>query len=184
MSSNKIVGDYEIIRKLGKGSFADVYEAIHTTNKVTFAIKKIDKGRMIKIDERLIESLRSEIEIMGKHPHPNIVKLHHHFEIVEKNHLFLVLEFCPGGDLHYYLQSKKDKKLDEQCAVRFLVQLAEGLEFLHNLNIIHRDIKPQNVLLTDRSDQPVLKLADFGFAKVLADADAMAKTHCGTPLYM
>jgi serine/threonine-protein kinase ULK/ATG1 len=111
--------------------------------------------------------------------HPNIVRLYDSFE--NSKYIFLVLELCRGGDLSTFI--KRSKRLDENIAQSFLKQLSSGLYFLSESSIIHRDLKPANVLLSEPSEYAILKLADFGFAKYLAEA-SLAQTQCGSPLYM
>ena len=134
------------------------------------------------------------------------VGLHDNFE--NTKYIFLILDLCRGGDLSTYI--KKYKRLDEGIALSFLRQLCDGLYFLYERSIIHRyvayhnytyihilhnhlshtsyaciyrDLKPANVLLSESSEYATLKLADFGFAKHLAEA-SLAQTQCGSPLYM
>lgn len=133
------------------------------------------------------------------------VRLYEHFN--SSRFIYLILELCPGGDLSKYI--RKLGRIEERVAQTFLRQLSDGLHFLQSKNLIHRcvhrwahvclfmrsrwlatfchvshrDLKPANVLLSESSEFAILKLADFGFAKQLAEA-AMAQTPCGTPLYM
>jgi serine/threonine protein kinase len=94
---------------------------------------------------------------------------------------FLILEYCGGGDLHRYLRNHG--RLSESIACFFMRQLAAGLRYLWQKNTMHRDLKPQNLLLSSDSPTAVLKIADFGFARHLS-ATTMADTLCGSPLYM
>mmetsp|Transcript_12369 Transcript_12369/g.18759 ORF Transcript_12369/g.18759 Transcript_12369/m.18759 type:complete len:905 (+) Transcript_12369:100-2814(+) len=174
---SKTVGNYILISKLGSGSYAHVYKAIHNKTNVEYAIKVISREKIESI--KLQENLNSEITIMRDYNHMNIIHLYECF--TSNRHIYLVLEYCGGGDLQRYIRSYS--RLEERVVRRFLVQLAQGLKFLHQMNIIHRDIKPQNLLMTDTTPQAVLKYADFGFAKNLQEA-GMAETLCGTPLYM
>lgn len=118
---------------------------------------------------------------MKEFKHPNIVSLLEQFE--NSKSIFLVLELCNGGDLSNFIRKQDGKKLSEECSIRFLYQLCCGLLFLRENNIIHRDLKPANILLTEKSENAILKLADFGFARML-ESSSLAHTHCGTPLYM
>ncbi len=174
---SKTVGDYQLKEKIGKGSYADVYKGTHKVTGQKYAIKTISKD--ILSEPKLLAGLESEIKIMREFVHENIVCLHEYFSS-EKN-FYLVLELCEGGDLSKFI--KKKKRLDERLAHNFLAQITSGLAFLHEKNFIHRDLKPANVLLSEFSDNAVLKLADFGFARQLSVA-SLAQTRCGTPLYM
>ncbi|KAJ1431863.1 kinase-like domain-containing protein [Ochromonadaceae sp. CCMP2298] len=174
---SKAVGDYVLKEKIGKGSYADVYKSYHKHTGHKFAIKTISKE--ILSEPKLLVGLESEIKIMREFVHENIVCLQEYFSS-EKN-IYLVLELCEGGDLSKFI--RKRKRLEERLSHSFLAQLAAGLSFLQEKNFIHRDLKPANVLLSEFSDNAVLKLADFGFARQLSVA-SLAQTRCGTPLYM
>ncbi|KAL5653066.1 hypothetical protein ACJX0J_038524, partial [Zea mays] len=95
--------------------------------------------------------------------------------------IYLILEYCRGGDLHAYLQ--RHKRVSEKVARHFIRQLASGLQMLRDNNVVHRDLKPQNILLVENNENSLLKIADFGFAKFLQPF-ALAETLCGSPLYM
>jgi serine/threonine-protein kinase ULK2 len=95
--------------------------------------------------------------------------------------LFLVMEWCEGGDLASLMRERPEGPLNEQEASGYIAQLAEALRTLRRANLVHRDIKPQNLLLS--KDYKTLKLADFGFARYVEE-DNLAETLCGSPLYM
>jgi len=174
---SKTVGNYTLVEKLGQGSYATVYKAHHKSNGGDYAVKVISREKIGSA--KLQMNLEQEISIMKEINHENVVRLFGTF--TSKNNIYLVLEFCGGGDLQLFI--RKNKRLEESVARRFLIQLARGLHFLHSKNIIHRDIKPQNLLLSEFSPNATIKFADFGFAKHLHEA-SMAQTPCGTPLYM
>ena len=88
-----------------------------------------------------------------------------------------------SGDLQQFIKKGVTRRLPETVCRKFLVQLAEGLQFLHNQRIIHRDIKPQNILLSESSEDAILKIADFGFSKHLEEF-RLTQTMCGTPLVL
>ncbi|TXG63130.1 hypothetical protein EZV62_010124 [Acer yangbiense] len=98
-----------------------------------------------------------------------------------KERIYLVLEYCDGGDLAAYLH--RHGKVSEAVARHFMRQLAAGLQVLHEKHLIHRDLKPQNLFLSTNEATPVLKIGDFGFARSLTPQD-LADTLCGSPLYM
>lgn len=127
------IGDYIVTAKIGSGSFAVVYKGYHK-HKPDFqvAIKAINRERL---NAKLQENLESEIAIMQRmNNHPNIVKLYD-IKKTEK-HIYLVLEYCAGGDLQHWIRHKKIK--DETMARYFLHQLAQGLALLYTNNLIHR----------------------------------------------
>jgi serine/threonine protein kinase len=175
---SKIIGDYILKDRIGKGSYADVYRSTHKITGEKYAIKVISKD--ILIEPKIQNGLESEIQIMKEFSHVNIVKLHEYFSS-EKN-FYLVQELCNGGDLNKFI--RKHKRLDENLSQSFLIQLINGISFLQDKNYIHRDLKPANVLLSEFSDHAILKLADFGFAKELSSITSLTQTRCGTPLYM
>jgi len=187
------IGNYATNGKLiGKGSFADVYLG-HPVDSPTeyVAIKVISKSRLIKLNPKHMQQMESEIRIMKTLYHENIVNLNDVY--VDADYIYLVLEYCEGGDLSSYL--KKHKPLSEDTARYFLRQLAAGLQYLDSKNIVHRDLKPHNLLLAptksrsgglsfeENSQSSRLKIADFGFARHL-EPQSLANTMCGTPLYM
>lgn len=203
---------YRMIREIGAGSFAKVYLANTTSAPLTaVAIKSVSRS---KLNKKLLENLESEISILKATRHPHIVTL---MDITNTDsHIHLVMEYCPLGDLSFFI--KKREKLGQEgqipllrdiacnypstpgaglhevLVIHFLQQLASALEFLRSENLIHRDVKPQNLLLqppvvstqasgVGLANLPILKLADFGFARHL-QTSSMAETLCGSPLYM
>ncbi|KNA08548.1 hypothetical protein SOVF_161720 isoform B [Spinacia oleracea] len=168
----RMVGDYIIGPKIGSGSFAVVWKSKHRHLGTEFAIKEIDK-------KHFNDNLRKEISILRNITHPNIIRL---FEAIEtEERIFLVLEYCEGGDLGAYIH--RHGRVSEDVARHFIKHLAAGLQVLRDNNLIHRDLKPQNLLLSGREVTPLLKIGDFGFARYLT-AQGLADTLCGSPLYM
>ncbi|KAE8684793.1 Kinase superfamily protein isoform 2 [Hibiscus syriacus] len=121
----------------------------------------------------------SEIFILKRINHPNIIRLHDIIEVPGKIHL--VLDYCKGGDLSMFIT--RHGNVPEATAKHFMQQLAAGLQVLRDNNLIHRDLKPQNLLLSTNDGSAVLKIADFGFARSLQPR-GLAETLCGSPLYM
>ncbi|KAH9736181.1 serine/threonine-protein kinase ATG1c [Citrus sinensis] len=158
----RVVGDYLVGRQIGSGSFSVVWHARHRVHGTEVAMKEIATGRLNK---KLQESLMSEIFILKRINHPHIIRLHDIIEVPGKLHL--ILEYCKGGDLSMYIQRHG----------------SAGLQVLRDNNLIHRDLKPQNLLLCTDDDNAALKIADFGFARSLQPR-GLAETLCGSPLYM
>lgn len=167
------VGNYFIKNKIGKGSFSNVFKGYHKDDhKREYAIKVIYTKDMTG---KLLQNLQNEISVLMKINHPNIIKLHDTFKT--KKCIYIVLEYCDDGDLYNYI--KTNGKIEEEYCRKLFTQASHGLYYLWINNLIHRDIKPHNFLLSSG----VLKIADFGFIKYLEEAK-MADTLCGSPIYM
>ncbi|KAL7169826.1 hypothetical protein ACSBR2_034794 [Camellia fascicularis] len=173
----RCVGEYMVGKQIGSGSFSVVWHARHMVHGTEVAIKEIVTE---KLSKKLQESLMSEIVILKQIDHPNIIRLHDIIE--EPGRIHLVLEYCRGGDLYMYIHQRRGR-VPESTAKHFMQQLAAGLQILRENNFIHRDLKPQNLLLSTHDDNAVLKIADFGFARTLQPL-GLAETLCGSPLYM
>jgi len=165
--------------ELGRGSYANVFLGRHTKTAEVVAIKAMDWDRLTKGKDKLRQALENEIRIMSESDHPNIVRLYD--SLREGCNLNLILEYCGGGSLEEYLLKKGP--LPEEEVLHWLHELALGLKFLHDRNIVHRDIKPGNLLLYSDSAESSLKITDFTFARFLDPGD-LATTLVGTPLYM
>lgn len=208
----KVVAGYGLHQKLGAGSFATVYKGIKVAAAAAssggadiVAIKAITRDSE-KLTKKVLQNLEIEISILQTYRHKNIVCL----QDVQKTerHFYLILEYCGGGDLQQLIRSRKTGRLSERLTRRLMRDLSAGLKFLWRQELVHRDIKPQNLLLTGAlpleeeldpernealaserrrincpSEQFCLKIADFGFARHLQNT-SLAETLCGSPLYM
>ncbi|KAL7342541.1 Serine/threonine-protein kinase ATG1 [Rhodotorula toruloides] len=214
------IGPYLIAEEIGRGSFATVYRGERQDTHAPVAIKSVIRS---KLTSKLLENLESEISILKRITHRNIVELKDCLKT--DSHIYLIMDFCSAGDLSLYIRKRgdlpsltasnqgllpdsrrsaggpekvlyphpKEGGLNETIVRCFLGQLVDALRFLRSQNVIHRDIKPQNLLLQPASAAdleaghppgiPVLKVADFGFARWLP-SQSMAETLCGSPLYM
>uniref|UniRef100_A0A5F5Q3L4 Serine/threonine-protein kinase ULK3 n=1 Tax=Equus caballus TaxID=9796 RepID=A0A5F5Q3L4_HORSE len=139
------------------------------------AIKCVAKKSLNKAS---VENLLTEIEILKGIQHPHIVQLKD-FQW-DSDNIYLIMEFCAGGDLSRFIHTRRI--LPEKVARVFMQQLASALQFLHQQNISHLDLKPQNILLSSL-EKPHLKLADFGFAQHMSPWDEKHVLR-GSPLYM
>lgn len=180
----EVVGDFEYSKRdlVGHGAFAVVFRGRHRQKTDwEVAIKSINKKNLSK--SQIL--LGKEIKILKELQHENIVALYDVQEL--PNSVFLVMEYCNGGDLADYLQAKGT--LSEDTIRVFLHQIAAAMRILHSKGVIHRDLKPQNILLSyaNRRKSNVsgirIKIADFGFARYL-HSNTMAATLCGSPMYM
>ncbi|XP_017570338.1 serine/threonine-protein kinase ULK1 isoform X1 [Pygocentrus nattereri] len=178
------VGKFEFSRKdlIGHGAFAVVFKGRHREkHDWEVAVKCINKKNLAKSQTLL----GKEIKILKELKHENIVALHDFQETASS--VYLVMEYCNGGDLADYLHSKGT--LSEDTIRVFLQQIAGAMRVLQAKGIIHRDLKPQNILLShpagrkSHSNNACIKIADFGFARHLQN-NMMAATLCGSPMYM
>ena len=144
--------------KLGQGLVSKVYLGEQITSKNPVAVKVIDYPD----DGEFVKYLRGEVEILRSVKHDNIIKLFHH--TWADNALLLFLEYCPLGDLSQYLRN--NPKPDDTELLSYFLDCANALDFLHHSSIMHRDLKPQNILVTDYKESKRLKLTDFGFSKI------------------
>ncbi|KAL4015164.1 hypothetical protein IC575_027401 [Cucumis melo] len=171
-----LIGNYILERRIGSGSFAVVWKSRHRHLGTVFAVKEIHKKKLLP---KVSDSLLREISILRTVNHPNIIHL---FEAIQTDDsIYLILEYCAGGDLWDYIN--RHGKVSEAVARDLMRQLASGLKVLQEKHLIHRDLKPQNLLLSSKEGIPLLKIGDFGFARSLAN-QALADTLCGSPLYM
>lgn len=171
--STFLIKDYVVSRKrIGKGSFSTIYKAFNTQDNKDYAIKEV------LIDKKSIKSnVKREFLVLKKLNHPNIVKLHDLIIDTNYNNIYFVFDYFKNGDLAKFLD---DKPLKEKFCRKYSKQLADGLKYLTENNILHRDLKPQNILLTDDYN---IKIADFGFARKV-EKDMLLNTLCGSPMYM
>lgn len=133
-----MVGEFALHRKLGSGSFASVYLGVSSADGRTAAIKAIKSERLTK---KVKDNLDVEISILSSFSHPHIVQM---FNVLKtSSHIYLVLEYCSGGDLQKLIRSRNSGRLTERVARRLMRDLCKGLQFLHSKDVIHRDIKPQ-----------------------------------------
>lgn len=183
----EVVGDFEYNKRdlIGHGAFAVVFKGRYRKNPdLPVAIKSITKKNLAKSQALLQKEINILKELSGLQ-HENVVALLDCKETSQN--LYLVMEYCNGGDLADYLHAKGT--LSEDTISLFLKQIAGAMQALNAKDIVHRDLKPQNLLLchSGRPNPPPseirLKIADFGFARFLQDG-VMAGTLCGSPMYM
>lgn len=172
------IGRYEILAELGRGAIGVVYKAWDPHLKRPLAIKRLRDG--LDADEDALSRIRGEAEAIARIHHPNIVQI---YEIFEVDGLpFLAMEYCAGGTLTRRLNGAP---IPAKLAAELLLSIARAVACVHQSRIIHRDIKPGNVLLENGTDWSP-KVSDFGLAKLLdVDHGATATGNIlGTPTYM
>lgn len=165
------IGNYKIIKEIGEGAFGKAYLATHILLNINVVLKcgLIDDPNIVR-----------EIYYHKQLKHKNIVSL---YEVIKtENHLWIALEYCQGGELYYYIYEKKRLELDECRNIFF--QIVLGVKYVHSLNLSHRDLKLENILLADQK-RTIVKLTDFGFIREFnPQSRRFLSTICGTTVYM
>ncbi len=169
------LGQYEVQEFIGQGAMGLVYRAYHVQLERPGAVKVL---QALSPDPDSTARFRHEAQAIAQMRHPNIVNVYDFGEF--EGTPYMVVEYVPGGSLANRLNNGR---LGQAAALRFLRGIAAGLDYAHGLGIIHRDVKPANVLL-EKDDTPVL--ADFGLAKLLQGSSlkSMTGVTTGTPAYM
>ncbi len=167
---------YKVEKKLGSGGMADVYLGFHTQLKRKVAIKVLPK--MFTRDEGMVKRFLQEAESAAQLEHPNIISI---YDIGVAGHLnYFIMAYVPGGTLKGLLRKKKH--LDVKTAGRVVAQMCGALQYAHDKGVVHRDIKPDNIMFDER-DNAIL--TDFGIAKAkFASKMTATGTLIGTPHYM
>uniref|UniRef100_A0A665W5D0 Serine/threonine-protein kinase PLK n=1 Tax=Echeneis naucrates TaxID=173247 RepID=A0A665W5D0_ECHNA len=160
---------------LGKGGFAKCYEMTDLSTSKVYAAKIIPHARVSKPHQR--EKIDREIELHRALHHRHIVHFYHHFE--DKENIYILLEYCSRKSLAHILKARK--VLTEPEVRYYLRQIVSGLKYLHEQEILHRDLKLGNFFVSESMD---LKVGDFGLAAKLEPAGNRRKTICGTPNYL
>lgn len=165
--------DLDLIGTLGKGAFGHVQLVKHKQTQVTYAMKTVSKQLIVETGQQ--GHILSEKKAMERLKHPFIVELCATFK--DDQRLFFLLEPCLGGDLFSVLREKT--LFDDDTAKLYSACVIEAFEHMHSINIIYRDLKPENLLI---DKEGYLKVTDFGFAKDISEGRTW--TLCGTPDYL
>ncbi|KAK0411351.1 hypothetical protein QR680_005612 [Steinernema hermaphroditum] len=166
------IGKYKLLKTIGKGNFAKVKLAKHVPTGLEVAIKIIDKTAL---NPSSLQKLYREVKIMKQLDHPNIVKL---YQVMETDQtLYLVMEYASGGEVFDYLVAHGRMK-EKEARAKFR-QIVSAVQYLHQKNIIHRDLKAENLLLDGDMN---IKIADFGFSNHFFVGNKL-DTFCGSPPY-
>ena len=174
--SNKKIDEYEIIKELGKGSYATVKLVIHKKNNNKFAMKIYQKKSLL--DPQKKNTVENEIKILKQLDNSNIMKL---YEIIETpKYLYLIMEYIDGISLLDTIKKETNHCFEEQRALKIFVQIIKANIYCQTKNICHRDLKLENILILKND---LIKLIDFGFA-VKTDKQTYQYLFCGSPSYM
>eukprot|EP00112_Aurelia_sp_Birch-Aquarium-sp1_P001376 Seg1147.2 transcript_id=Seg1147.2/GoldUCD/mRNA.D3Y31 product="Calcium/calmodulin-dependent protein kinase kinase 1" protein_id=Seg1147.2/GoldUCD/D3Y31 len=182
------INHYQIQEEIGRGSFATVYKCRSLKNDQEYAMKVISKKRLIRKNGLMarhprksranpLDVLHREIAILKKVDHPNIVKLVEVIDDPEIDNVYMVFEMMDGGPVQ---EIPTENPMNEAQARRYFRDMVIGLEYLHHTKIIHRDIKPTNLLL-DTDDR--IKIADFGVSDIFEGDDDMLNRFAGSPAF-
>lgn len=168
---------FEQIRHLGKGAAGIVNLIVNKKTGEQFALKTM---YLQYLSEKERQSAECEVEFLRVITGPTIIKFYESF--IENNEIQIIMEYAEGGSLAQLIQKHciTNKKFTEDEIMMYTAQITLSLLALHCKQILHRDIKTQNIFIKEG----VLKLGDFGISKALATEDAMAQTKCGTPYFM
>ena len=171
------IRNYTLMREIGGGNFGKVYLAKTPTGEL-YAIKKLQRQT---VNKRLQDLINNEINSLAAVSNPSVLSMKESFNT--QNHIYIVMEYCPGGDLEGFLKRSKEKKVPEHLARKWLRSIILALQQLRVHNIVHRDLKLANLMLTHEDpEQAEIKIGDFGFSKFLGNS--LTSTQLGTPLYM
>ena len=168
---------YDIKEKLGSGKFGLIKLGINKKTNKKVAIKIMSKSNMANDD---LELVRTEIEILKICQHPNIIQLYDVFENI--NYFYIIMEYCPGGDLFSYLE-KRNFRLPENQACKFMHKMCAAIYYIHQYGIAHRDLKPENVLMTSNDENADLRILDFGLSKIIGPDEKCTEPY-GTLSYV
>lgn len=167
---------YRILQQLGKGHFATVYLCAERATGTQYAVKVFEK-RPGDSQKSQADALQQEIALLMSVNHENLLCLKDTFD--ESDGMYLVMEVASEGELFNLIVSKQNLSEDETRHI--FKQLFEGLKYLYDRGIVHRDVKPENILVSDKKLS--VKLGDFGLAKIIGE-DSFTTTLCGTPSYV
>ncbi|CAL9146062.1 unnamed protein product [Musa hybrid cultivar] len=171
-----VLGKYELGRTLGEGNFGKVKHARHVETGETFAVKILDRKRILSL--KVDDQIKREIATLKLLKHPNVVRLH---EVsASKTKIYMVLEFVNGGELFDKILKGK---LSEEEGRRLFQQLIDAVSYCHDKGVYHRDLKPENVLVDAKGD---IKISDFGLSALPQHLgnDGLLHTTCGSPNYI
>lgn len=182
---SKTYETYKKVSTLGTGSFGTAYLVECQSNKDFAVIKQIDIQSMS--DEERKETLR-EAKILEVLNHPNIIRFREVYK-TKKGKLCIVMDYADNGDLQTKIKDKHKTKsrtgqldyIPEDQVLNWFTQILLALKHCHDRKILHRDLKSQNIFLTKKN---IVKLGDFGIARVLSNTRSKAKTVVGTPYYL
>jgi len=170
------IEEFQIVRVVGVGGSGRVIQAYHKPMGQMRAVKVMSKARLFQQEQRL-QRVITEKRILARLRHPFVVSLHWAFQT--STHLFLVLDFCGGGELFFHMLARV--RFEERDAMFYFCEILLGLEYLHSQQVLYRDLKPENCLLDDDGH---IRLTDFGLSKDNLTQSALFTSFVGTAGYL
>jgi len=170
--------NYELKEEIGVGSTSKCYNCIKKADGSEYACKVIDKRQVELKFSGLLEQFFTEIKVLKTLQHPNIIRFEDTYETNDR--IYIIMELMKGGELFDYVVEKGT--LSEEEASLIVRKITSAVAHMHGMNIIHRDLKPENLLLTSKGPDAVVKLIDFGLAKVMRES--VASSFLGTKGYL
>lgn len=176
--AEKNLGKYEILKMLGRGAAGQVELVKNKVTDQEYALKTIPLAHLSQSERKLAES---EVQFLKVLIGPTLIKSYASY--VEKDKIYIIMEYAEGGNLSEKIhQHKKNKeKFDADTILKWISQIILGVMLMHSKNILHRDLKSQNLFLTKAN---TIKIGDFGISKELSTMNDLAQTSCGTPYFM
>ncbi|CAD8140536.1 unnamed protein product [Paramecium pentaurelia] len=172
----KFKEDYTLEKLIGKGNFAKVYQTINKETKKLYAVKIYEKSKINNSEmDRL--ALVKEMAIMRQLNHKALIKMYEVYE--DETNIFFILEYLEGGELYNHIQ--KNQKFPEKVVAKILATILDSLDYLQKQNILHRDLKPDNIILRNKGILDDVVITDFGLADYYSQNGNYMFSRCGTP---
>ena len=173
---------YEIIKKLGEGSYGKTYKVKNKDSSDIRAMKQMDKGKIPDMN-----LFKNEINIMSILDHPNILKLYEVYE--DEKFFYLIIEYCDGGELLHRIRERNEKgnPFKEKEIAEIFKEIISAISYCHDNNVVHRDLKLENILFLNKNENSEIKIIDFGVSTILEKKENKIKrlnSKIGTVYYM
>ncbi|KAK7075075.1 regulation of replicative cell aging [Halocaridina rubra] len=175
-----MAGRFKKISRIGRGTFGEAWLVTSTCSGRKYVIKEV---RVDEMSDEELEKTRTEATILARCKHNSIIRYKEYFMLTDPATMCLVMEYADGGDLAEKVKMAKQNgmTLPESTILHWFIQVIFAVQYLHTNNILHRDLKTQNIFLTKTN---LVKVGDFGIARFLRDKQDLATTAIGTPYYL
>ena len=175
MGEPDMLSKYERLKILGRGSYGKATLVKHVQSGGLFVLKEIDVSQMSEKEKQLNNN---EATVLAMLCHENIVQYTESFVLADL--LCIVMQYAGGGDLSCEIKRNARTPFEQSRILRWLSQMCLALAHIHSHNVLHRDLKPQNIFLTEHQD---IKIGDFGISRIMSNSHDFAHTAIGTPFY-